>query len=110
MKAIVLITLLTICATAAQAQFAVSGKVWDYNRIDGVARVQLSFAVHPLSTNPQSCNVPASVLTDRSGKWSQTGFTDGCMYVVKPYKPSYYFRLAQLIISRPGSSYFFYRS
>lgn len=108
MKLLITALALIIFATATQAQYSVSGKVFDYDRVNGVARVQLSFTINPISPI-QTCNIPTAVLTDREGKWSQTGFTDGCSYIVKPYKPFHTFRLTQLIFSTPGQSLYFYR-
>ena len=109
MKYFLLLAILLTATTAFGQGFKVGGYVYDVPRTGGVAGVQLTFSVAP-NTPPTSCKIPSSALTDRGGTWSQTGFTKGCTYIVKPYKPGYKFRLAQLLFSTPGMSLRFYQT
>ena len=108
MKHFLLLAILLTATTAFGQGFKVGGIVYNVPRTGGVARVQLTFSIAP-NTPQTACTIPAPTLTDRSGTWSQTGFTKGCTYIVKPYKPFYQFRLAQLLFSTPGTSLRFYQ-
>jgi hypothetical protein len=104
---------LCICSAIARSNqiapspFTVGGRVFNKSRNGGVARVQMQFEV---TSTDKACNLPSPVLTDKDGSWKQSGFTNGCSYKVKPYKPFYTFRLAFQPFSRPSNTIFFYQS
>jgi len=75
----------TLNFTGTQNSFGVSGQVAASGG-GGVSGVTMSFSVVS-----GSGSVPASVQTDGSGNWSQSGFQPGTTYRVTPSKSGYVF-------------------
>ncbi|GEM_PF-2924655 len=70
-------------AAAAAATFSGSGKVADSGGGFGIAGVTIAFFIAPGSPKK---SIPAAVVTDANGNWSQTGFQSGAVYRVTPQK------------------------
>lgn len=81
--------------------FSVSGRVTLSNGT-GISGVTMTF-----TRVSGSGSIPASVSTDASGNWSQSGFEDGTTYSVTPSRSNYTFSPSSSSFSSASSSFVF---